>query len=91
MLNGTIVSLEGKSGVEVAVIDANYRMSILNEYLSELLTKQEVIVISTPLLKVLENPNMGTAMKTVMPSLKGKADGKIIGEVVTEILRSQNL
>ena len=36
--------------------------------------------------EVLETKNKGLIMKTVMPTLKGKADGKLINEVISGLL-----
>lgn len=85
-LQGTITALEGKSGVEKVVSDANYRIQILNTYMPTMLSKDEVRQIAMPIINALENPNFGLAMKSVMPFLKGKADGKVINEVVKELL-----
>lgn len=87
-LSGTLAALDGKKGVEAAVKDAEYRMSILEEYMPKMLTKEEVMEILTPVIRGLESPNMGAAMKAAMAELKGKADGKVIKEVVMELLKN---
>ena len=74
-LNGTLAALEGKTGVDEAAKDANYRISILEEYLPKMLNRNEVLAIAEPIIAGLENPNVGSAMKAVMAVLKGKADG----------------
>jgi len=86
-LQGTLAALDGNSGVEDAIKDANYRISILNDYMPKMLSKEEVLAIATPIINSLDNPNMGMAMKAVMPMLKGKADGRLISEVVKELLK----
>ena len=88
-LNGTLAALEGKDGVEEAVKDANYRISVLEVYLPKMLNHDEVLAVADPIVAAMENPNMGNAMKSVMAVLKGKADGKLIKEVVVEILKNQ--
>ena len=86
-LNGTVVSMEMNPAAANAVADAKYRISILEAYLPKMMTKEEVMNIAENIIKTLENPNMGTAMKAVMSELKGKADGKMISSVVSEILK----
>lgn len=86
-LNGTLAALNGKTGVEAAVEDANYRLSVLEAYLPKMLSKEEVAVLAKEIIDGLETPNMGTAMKAVMAELKGKADGKVISAAVSGLLK----
>ena len=65
-------------------------LAILNEYLPEQLTRDEII---TEARKVIEEVgaqgprDKGKVMQKLMPELKGKADGREINAVVTELLQ----
>ncbi|MEE0866974.1 MAG: GatB/YqeY domain-containing protein [Clostridia bacterium] len=59
---------------------------IIKEYAPKLLSEEEVKAILTEkFADVIATKNKGMIMKTVMASLKGKADGKVINAVVAEL------
>lgn len=65
-------------------------ISILDKYIPADMSKDEAEGIIKDLLasaNITEKKQMGDAMKTVMPVLKGKLDGKIIKEIVNSILK----
>ena len=45
-------------------------------------------VLKEQFAEVLATKNKGQIMKTVMPSLKGKADGKVINQTVAKLCES---
>ena len=69
----------------------NCKMKIINSYAPQLMTDPNNI--HYVILKILtdagvdyHDANKGTIMKTIMPSLKGKADMSIVNKVVTELM-----
>ena len=60
----------------------------LEKYLPKMLNETELKIEIEKILSSFDvKPNIGLAMKTVMPKLKGKADGKIISKIVKELLK----
>ena len=65
-------------------------IAVLNKYIPADMDKGEAEKIIRDLLSagnITEKKQMGDAMKTVMPVLKGKIDGKVIKEIVNSILQ----
>ncbi len=83
---------EFEKGDRQDLIDkTNFEIDVLNEYLPEQLSKEEVIkIIEDAFLKV--NPtsmkDMGKIMSTVTPLLKGKADMKEVSSTIKEKLNN---
>ncbi len=64
-------------------------MAILQGYLPEQMTRDEVVAAAREVIGVVgaQVPgDKGKVMKELMPRLKGRADGKEINDVVTELL-----
>lgn len=61
---------------------------ILNEYLPEQLTEDDVVNIIKEIISKLDNPNMGGVMKDLAPQIKGKFDGKLATQLVNKTLNS---
>ena len=64
-------------------------MAILQGYLPEQMTRDEVVAAAREVIAAMgaQGPgDKGRVMKELMPELKGKADGKEINDVVTELL-----
>lgn len=72
-----------------------HRLDIINQYAPQLMTDPNNI--HYVILKILTEAginyhvvNKGTIMKTIMPSLKGKADMSIVNKVVTELMNDRD-
>lgn len=86
---------EHKESLEFVKVDKDKQeletyISILNKYIPADMSKDEAEGIIKDLLasaNITEKKQMGDAMKTVMPVLKGKLDGKVIKEIVNSILK----
>lgn len=63
-------------------------MAVLQKYLPAELSEEEIRKAVKESVEALapEQRNMGSAMKTAMARLKGRADGKVINRIVREIL-----
>ena len=59
-------------------------MGYINELAPKMMSEDEVRAAIKDIIDGVEVANKGTAMKLVMPVLKGKADGKVINKVVSE-------
>ena len=65
------------------------RYDIISEDAPKLMSAEEVEqVLKEQFAEVLATKNKGQIMKTVMPSLKGKADGKVINQTVAKLCES---
>jgi len=70
---------------------AKKEIEIVKEYLPEQLSVEEVekIVKETIIKFEFKGPqDIGSAMREIMPQLKGKADGKIVNKMVWDLLES---
>jgi hypothetical protein len=70
---------------------AKKEIEIVKEYLPEQLSVEEVekIVKETIIKFKFKGPqDIGSAMREIMPQLKGKADGKIVNKMVRDLLES---
>ena len=64
-------------------------LAVLEAYLPQQMTREEVIAAAKEVITSVGAQGMGDkgkVMKELMPKLKGRADGKEINEVVTELL-----
>lgn len=80
-LNQTKDILKGKEDTELYKTTVK-KISILENYLPKMMTKEEVEKAVAIILSAEEYPNFGMKMKAVMSELKGKADNKMIKEAV---------
>jgi hypothetical protein len=65
-------------------------MAVLQSYLPEQMTRDEIIAVAKEAIAAVgaKGPgDKGRVMQQLMPKLKGKADGKVINDVVTELLQ----
>lgn len=91
MLKQNLESIEffKKGGRKDLVLQAEAELKILQSFLPQQLSMDEVKVIVSDAVKMLGASgakDMGRVMKEVMPNVQGKADGKLVSEVVKEIL-----
>jgi len=78
-----------EAGRKDLVIKEETELAILEEYLPEQLSSDEVrkIVQEVVLSSGASSPaDMGQVMKEVMPMVRGQADGKMVNQIVREIL-----
>lgn len=63
------------------------RMAVIDEFVPKMMTEEETRQAIYHIIATvdIQQTGKGALMKTVMPSLKGKADGKLINKIVTEI------
>jgi uncharacterized protein len=67
----------------------NYELQVVNQYLPQQLTEDEVKKIVQSLIDVNGFSGVkdkGALMKVLMPEVKGKADGKLVSDVVSQLL-----
>lgn len=63
-------------------------IKVLDEFLPEQLTEDEVKSIINEIKSSLDNPNMGSIMKELSPQIKGKFNGKLASQLVQAALKS---
>jgi len=79
-----------KAGRDLIVKKEEKQIQILEDYLPEQMSKEEIEELVE---KVIEETraegmsDMGKIMKEIMPKVKGKADGKIVNSIVKEKLQ----
>lgn len=64
-------------------------LKIIKSYMPEQMSEEQIRDIAKKLIEQhnLSSPkDVGTAMKLIMPQLKGKADGKLVNRIVQELL-----
>lgn len=77
----------GKAGREDLVEQSQAEIDVLQKYLPEQMSEDEVKRTIQDIIAGIEGtPNMGAVMAKVMPELKGKADGRLISRLVKEEL-----
>ena len=67
-----------------AEIETEY--TILQEFLPEQLSEEDVVALIEKIKSGLDNPNMGAIMKELSPQIKGKFDGKLASQLVQKSL-----
>jgi uncharacterized protein YqeY len=80
-----------KAGREETVQEEASRVQIIEEFLPQQLSRDEVKALAEDAVRESGAANakdMGKVMGLLMPKVKGKADGKIVNEVVRELLNS---
>ncbi len=76
-----------KAEREDLVSNEKREIEILEKYLPEMMSKDEVKETVDEIISQLEQPNFGEVMGQVMNKLKGKAEGNVVAEVVKEELK----
>ncbi|MGF7185488.1 hypothetical protein GGQ84_001577 [Desulfitispora alkaliphila] len=78
-----------KAGREDIVAKLRVEIDILNEYLPQQLTAEEVEAIAQGAIAetgATSAKDMGKVMKAIMPKVSGRADGKIVNKIVQQLL-----
>lgn len=73
-----------------AVEEAETEIKILERYLPEQMSKEEIEELVDEIIEetgASDMSDMGTVMKTIMPRIKGSADGSEVNEIVREKLQ----
>ena len=84
----SIVEYE-KAGRQELADPEKVELAIIEKYLPQMMSKEEVIVIAEKVIAGIDTSNpkaMGMIMGKLMPQVKGKADGRVVNEAVREIL-----
>ncbi|MCY4146717.1 MAG: GatB/YqeY domain-containing protein [Chloroflexi bacterium] len=85
----TISELEA-AGRADATVDARYELGLIESFLPQQLTSQELMpIVSAAVAEVgaTSVKQMGEVMRVVMPQVQSRADGKAVSEIVRELLR----
>jgi uncharacterized protein len=78
-----------KAGRREAVEQETAEIAIIETYLPQLMTREEIEKVAKEFideLGVTDPKNMGLIMSRLMPELKGRADGKLVNDVVRSLL-----
>lgn len=78
-----------KSGRQDLIDKANREIKIIQQYLPEQLTEEQVeVIVKEAILETgaLSAKDMGKIMKIVMPKVKGRSDGNMVNAVVKKLL-----
>lgn len=79
-----------KAGREDLIEQTKQEMQVIETYLPQQMTREEVEVIVDETIQetgASSAKEMGQVMKAVMPKLKGRADGKLVNQIVREKLQ----
>jgi hypothetical protein len=80
-----------EGGREDLVLKEGKELAILEEYLPEQLSSEELKGLIQEAIESTgaSSPrDMGKVMKVIMPEVQGKADGKVVNQIVKELLSS---
>lgn len=81
-----------KAGREDLIETANARLKILETYLPEPLSEEEVTQLAQNVIEEIgaQTPQeMGQVMKILMPRVQGRIDGKIVNHIVRSLLSEE--
>jgi uncharacterized protein YqeY len=67
-------------------LDLQQELKVLEEFLPQQLSKDEVQALINDIQKNLDTPNMGQVMKELQPKIKGRFDGKLASQMVKDAL-----
>ena len=88
--NETIEGAE-KAGRDDLIAEANLEIEILEAYLPQAISPDELEAIVTETIseiKATSMRDMGQVMQAVMPKVRGRADGKDVNQIVRKLLSS---
>lgn len=74
---------------EDLAIEEENELKIIKSYMPEQMNEEQIRELARKLIRQhnLSSPkDVGTAMKLIMPQVKGKADGKLVNKIVQELL-----
>lgn len=74
---------------EDLAIEEENELKIIKSYMPEQMNEEQIRELARKLIQQhnLSSPkDVGTAMKLIMPQVKGKADGKLVNKIVQELL-----
>lgn len=77
-----------KAGRDDLVSEEKAKLKILEEYLPEQMSDEELQAIIDEVLQSTENPQMGPVIGQVMKKVQGKADGNKVSQLVRQALAS---
>ena len=78
-----------KGGREDLVAEEEAELAILQSYLPQQLTRDEIEAEARAVIVMVEATgpgDLGTVMKALMPRLRGRADGRLANQIVRELL-----
>jgi len=81
-----------KAGRQDLIETANTRLKILETYLPEPLSEEEVTQLAQNVIEEIgaQTPKeMGQVMKVLMPRVQGRIDGKIVNQIVRSLLSEE--
>lgn len=81
-----------KAGRQDLIETANARLKILETYLPEPLSEEEVTQLAQNVIEEIgaQTPKeMGQVMKVLMPRVQGRIDGKIVNQIVRSLLSEE--
>lgn len=84
----SITDYEAAGRAEMAAQE-KLELTIIELYLPQMLSKEEVRALAEPIvaeLGITDMKGMGQVMGKLMPLVKGQADGRLVNEVVRELL-----
>jgi hypothetical protein len=88
--NETIEGAE-KAGRDDLIAEANHEIEILEKYLPQAISPEELEAIVTETIADINATSMkemGQVMQAVMPKVRGRADGKDVNQIVRKLLSS---
>lgn len=83
------IDMYKQAGRNDLVSEEQEELDIINSYLPEQMSEDEIRQLVMKIIRQnnLSSPkDLGTAMKLIMPQVKGKADGKLVNKIVKEYL-----
>ncbi len=77
-----------KAGRDEIVASESSKIQVLEEYLPQQMSDDELRVIVEEAVQKISDANMGTAMKAAMAAVAGRADGRRVSALVAQLLQS---
>lgn len=77
-----------KANRDDLVSEEKAKLKVLEEYLPEQMSDEEILTIINEVLKGVENPQIGPIIGQVMGKVQSKADGNKVSQLVRQVLAS---